>query len=304
MDCCRKTIIMNQQDGLREFVAVVEQAGFSAAARKLKVSTSFVSRQVSQLEDRLNVRLLQRTTRTVNLTEMGKVYYERSREILDQLEALDSEMADLQDKPKGLVRITAAGEYAERFVAPVIAKFVTKYPDVSIEFESNMQVVDIIEAGFDIAIRASALTDSSLIARKIEPRRIMVCASPSYLNQHGRPKKPEDLRTHNCLLFPDMPWRFKYPDRVQEIKVRGNWISNNGRVLVAAAREGHGLVRFSEYYIEDYIQSGELELVLEDYEVDDVATWVIYPNRLHLPTRVRYLVEYLLEELPGKTEVK
>jgi DNA-binding transcriptional LysR family regulator len=295
---------MITNEGLREFVSVVEHGGFTSAAKALNVSTSFVSRQVTQLEKRLDIRLLQRTTRTVRLTEMGKVYYERSREILDQLEALDSEMADLQEKPKGLVRITAAGEYAERYVAPAVARFVTKYPDVSVELEANMQVVDIVEEGFDIAIRASALSDSSLVARKIEQRRIMVCASPEYLNKHGRPKKPEDLRTHNCLLFPEMPWRFKYSDRIQEIKVRGNWSSNNGRVLLAAAREGHGLVRFSEYYIEEYLKTCELELVLEEFEVDDVATWIIYPNRHQLPTRVRFLVEYLLEELPGKTLVK
>lgn len=291
------------QEGLREFVAVVEQGGFTAAARQLNVSTSFVSRQVTRLEARLDVRLLQRTTRKVHLTEMGQVYYERSREILNQLEALESEMADLQEKPRGLVSITAAGEYAERFVAPLVAEFVVRYPEVSVELAASMHVVDIIEEGFDIAIRMSSLTDSSLIARKVEQRRIMVCASPSYLKVHGRPKTPEDLRTHNCLVFPDMPWRFKYPDRIQEIKVRGTWNSNNGRVLVAAARQGIGVVRFSEYYLEALLDSGELEIVLQDYEVDDAATWIIYPNRRHLPTRVRYLVEFLLDKLPGKTEV-
>jgi len=289
------------QEGVREFVFVVEQGGFTAAAKQLNVSTSFISRQVNQLEDRLDVRLLQRTTRTVRLTEMGKVYYERSREILDQLEALDSEMSDLQEKPKGLVRITAAGEYAERYVAPVVAEFVTKYPDVSIELEASMKVVDIVEEGFDIAIRMTTLDDSSLIARKVEPRQIKVCASPSYLEKHGRPKKPEDLRTHNCLVFPGMPWRFKYPDRIQEVKVRGSWKSNNGRVLVTAAKQGIGLIRFSEYYVDEFIALGELEEVLQDYEVEDTATWIIYPNRRHLPTRVRYLVEYLLESLPGRT---
>ena len=289
------------QDGLHEFVAVVEQGGFTAAARQLNVSTSFVSRQVTRLEDRLDVRLLQRTTRKVHMTEMGQVYYERSREILNQLESLESEMADLQEKPKGLVRITAGGEYAERFVAPVVAEFVAKYPEVSVDLEASMEVVDIIEEGFDIAIRMSSLTDSSLIARKVEQRRIMVCASPSYLNEHGRPKTPEDLRTHNCLMFPGMPWRFKYPDRIQEVKVRGTWSSNNGRVLVAAARQGIGLVRFSEYYLDLLLQGGELEAVLEDYEIEDAATWIIYPNRRHLPTRVRYLVEFLLDKLPGKT---
>jgi len=289
------------QEGLREFVYVVEQGGFTAAAKQLNVSTSFISRQVNQLENRLDVRLLQRTTRTVRLTEMGKVYYERSREILDQLEALDSEMSDLQEKPKGLVRITAAGEYAERYVAPIVAEFVNKYPDVSVELEASMNVVDIIEEGFDIAIRMTALADSSLVARKVEARQIKVCASPSYLDKYGRPQKPEDLRTHNCLVFPEMPWRFKYPDRIQEIKVRGSWKSNNGRVLVTAAKQGIGLIRFSEYYVDELIKSGELEVVLQDYEIDDAATWVIYPNRRHLPTRVRYLVEYLLESLPGRT---
>jgi DNA-binding transcriptional LysR family regulator len=289
------------QEGLREFVSVVEQGGFTAAGRQLNVSTSFVSRQVMRLEDRLHVRLLQRTTRKVHLTEMGQVYYERSREILDQLESLESEMADLQEKPKGLVRITAAGEYAERFVAPAVAKFVAKYPEVSVDLDVTMRVIDIIDEGFDIAIRMSALTDSSLIARKVEQRRVMVCASPGYLKEHGRPKTPEDLRTHNCLVFPEMHWRFKYPDRIQEVKVRGSWTSSNGRVLVAAAKQGIGLVRFSEYYLEEYLKKGELEVVLQDYEVTDAATWIIYPNRRHLPTRVRYLVEFLLDELPGKT---
>lgn len=290
------------QEGLREFVAVVEQGGFTAAGKQLNVSTSFVSRQVTRLEDRLDVRLLQRTTRKVHLTEMGQVYYERSREILDQLESLESEMADLQEKPKGLVRITAAGEYAERFVAPAVAIFVAKYPEVSVEIDATMRVIDIIDEGFDIAIRMSSLSDSSLIARKVEQRRIMVCASPSYLKEHGRPKTPEDLRTHNCLVFPEMQWRFKYPDRIQEVKVRGSWTSSNGRVLVAAAKQGIGLVRFSEYYLEEYMKTGELEVVLQNYEVTDAATWIIYPNRRHLPTRVRYLVEFLLDELPGKTK--
>ncbi len=289
------------QEGLREFVAVVEQGGFTAAANQLHVSTSYVSRQVTRLEQRLDVRLLQRTTRKVRLTEMGQVYYERSREILDQLQALESEMADLQEKPRGLVRMTAAGEYAEQFVAPAVAEFVTMYPEVSIELDSSMHVVDIVEQGFDIAVRMSALSDSSLIARKVEPRRLMVCASPSYLQQHGRPNSPDDLRSHNCLVFPDMAWRFKFPDSIREVKVRGTWISNNGRALVAAASRGLGIVRLSDYYFSRALETGELEIILAQYEVDDAATWIIYPNRQHIPTRVRYLIEFLLENLPGKT---
>ena len=285
------------QTGLREFVAVVEHGGFTAAANALDVSTSFVSRQVMRLEDRLDTRLLHRTTRTVRLSEMGRIYYERSREILDQLAALESDMADLQQHPKGRVRITAPGFYAERYVAPVLIEFAAKYPEVTIELDSRMQLVDIVEEGYDLAIRMSAPADSSLVARKVAARRMMVCASPAYLGRHGRPKNPEELRGHNCLALLDMPWRFTYPDAIRTVKVRGGLTSDNGRALVAAAVAGIGLVRFADYYMRKEISNSELEPVLEKFEVQDAATWIMYPDRHHLPTRVRYLIDFLVERL-------
>lgn len=288
---------MIDQLGLREFVAVVENGGFTAAADVLKVSASFVSRQVKRLEDRLNIRLLHRTTRTVRLTDMGRIYYERSREILDQLEALESDMADLQQRPKGLVRMTAPGLYAERYVAPAVAEFTVKYPEVSIELDTRMQIVDIVAEGYDLAMRMSALADSSLIARKVAPRRVMVCASPAYLARYGRPKEPDDLRSHNCLTLPDMPWRFSYSDAIRVVKVRGSWKSDNGRALVAAAVRNMGVVRFARYYMDEELSRGELVAVLEDYEVRDTATWIVYPERQHLPTRVRFLIDFLVERL-------
>ncbi len=285
------------QKGLREFVAVVEQGGFTAAADALDVSASFVSRRVKRLEQQLGTRLLHRTTRTVRLTEMGRIYYERSREILDRLEALESDMADLQQRPKGLVRMTAPGLYAERYVAPAVAEFTVKYPEVSIELDTRMRVVDIVAEGYDLAIRMSALADSNLVARKLVPRRVMVCASPAYLAGNGRPKDPDDLRSHNCLALPDMPWRFAYPDAIRVVKVRGSWISNNGRALVEAAALGIGLVRLADYYMDKELERGALEVVLEDFEVEDAATWIIYPDRHHLPTRVRFLIDFLAERL-------
>lgn len=288
---------MHEYDGLREFTAVVEHGGFTAAAGALKVSASFVSRQVRRLEDKLDTRLLHRTTRAVRLTEMGRVYYERSREILDQLEALDSDMADLQERPKGLVRVTAPGLYAQRYLAPALAEFTTKYPEVSIELDTRMGLVDIVAEGFDLAVRMSSLADSSLIARKVTKRRIVVCASPDYLAQHGRPKKPDDLRTHNCLTLLDMPWRFAYPDENRVVKVRGSWKSDNGQALVQAAVKGVGIVRFTSYYVDQELARGELVAVLEDFEVQDAATWIIYPDRHHLPTRVRFLIDFLAERL-------
>jgi len=288
---------MIDQGGLREFVAVVEHGGFTAAAATLDVSTSFVSRQVKRLENRLDTRLLHRTTRAVRLTEMGRVYYERSCEILDRLEALESDMADLQERPKGLVRITAPGLYAQRHVAPALAEFTAKYPDVSIELDTRMGLVDIVAEGFDLAVRMSALADSSLIARKVAPRRVLVCGSPTYFAQHGKPKEPDDLRAHNCLTLPDMPWRFAYPDAIRVVKVRGSWTSDNGRALVEAALRGIGLVRFAAYYVDEELLRGVLVTVLEEFEVQDAATWIIYPDRHHLPTRVRYLIDFLAERL-------
>ncbi len=288
---------MLPEAGLREFVAVVERGSFTAAADALDVSTSFVSRRVSRLEERLDTRLLHRTTRAVRLTDMGRIYYERSREILDRLEALESDMADLREQPKGLVRMTAAGFYAERFVAPLVAEFTSRYPEVSIELDTRMRVVDIVAEGYDIAVRMSALSDSSLVARKVADRRMIVCASPEYLARRGRPKIPDELRSHNCLVLPNMPWRFAYPDAIHTMKVRGSWKSDNAAALVAATVRGMGLVRLADYYLGPQVSRGELEPVLEDYEVHDTATWIVYPDRHHLPTRVRFLIDFLVERL-------
>jgi DNA-binding transcriptional LysR family regulator len=288
---------MADQSGLREFVAVIEHGSFTAAADALNVSTSFVSREVKRLEKRLNARLLHRTTRKSTLTEVGKIFYARGLEIRDMLDALESEVADMQGQLVGHIRITAPGLYADRYVAPAVAEFTDQYPEVSIELDTGMQVVDIIADGYDLAVRMSALEDSSLVARKVAPRRIMVCASPGYLIRNGRPKEPEELSSHRCLTFPDMPWRFLYPDGVRSLKVRGPWVSDNGRALVAAAERGLGLIHMTDYYMAAQLRRGELELVLEDYEVQDAATWLVYPARDQLPTRVRFLIDFLAERL-------
>jgi DNA-binding transcriptional LysR family regulator len=288
--------------GLKEFVAVVENGGFTAAANALDVSTSFVSRQVVRLEDRLDTRLLHRTTRAVRLTDMGRIYYERSREILDDLAVLESDIADLQEHPKGHVRITAPGYYAQRFVAPVLIDFMSRYHEVSIELDTSMRLVDLVADGYDLAVRMSPPTDSSLVARKVAPRRMIVCASPLYWAKHGTPKDPDELREHNCLSLPQIHWRFSYPDRIRNVKVRGTLKSDNGRMLVAAAVKGIGVVRFTDYYVRSEISSGELEPVLENFEVQDAATWIVYADRHHMPTRVRLLIDFLVEQLQAMEE--
>lgn len=289
---------MFDRGGLREFVAVVENGSFTAAADVLDVSTSFVSREIKRLEERLNVRLLHRSTRSIKLTDMGGIYYERAREIHQRIEALESEIADLQELPKGHIRLTAAGLFAERYVAPAVAEFILKYPEVSIELDTRMEEVDIIAQGFDLAVRLhGTLPDSTLIARKVAPRRVLVCASPAYLARKGRPKTPEDLLSHNCLRLTRMPWKFKYPDGIRSLKVGGTWVCDNGRTLVKSAVLGVGLIRLAEYYVEDEVGRGELEVVLEEYEVGDVYTWIVYPEREHMPTRVKFLIDFLSERL-------
>lgn len=276
---------------------MVEHGSFTAAADALGVSTSFVSRQVRQLEQRLRARLLHRTTRSVTLTELGRVYYDGAREILDQLLRLESEMADLQERPKGLVRVTAAGLYAEEFVAPALAEFTTRYPDVQVELDTSMHVVDMVEQGFDLAVRMSALDDSTLVARKVRNRRLIVAGSPDYFSRHPKPGSPDDLRQHNCLRIGTMAWRFAYADGIVNIPVRGSWRSDSGRALVNAAIAGIGLVRATDYYLEPAFKQGLLEPVLEAFEPPDAATWLLYPDRHYLPTRVRFLVDHLAQTL-------
>lgn len=288
---------MADQSGLREFMAVVEHGSFTMAAEALNVSTSFVSREVKRLEERLNTRLLHRTTRSLQLTDMGETYHARGLEINQMLDSLESDMAELQHRPKGNIRITAAGLYADRYVAPALAEFTIKYPDISIELNTSMSIVDIVDGGFDLAVRMGALEDSSLVARKVAPRRVMVCASPGYLNKHGHPKTPDELKNHNCLCFPDMAWRFQLADNVQTIKVEGSWSCDNGRALVAAATRGMGLVRMTDYYMIDSLRRGELVPVLEKYEVNDAATWIVFPTHQQMPTRIRILIDFLAERL-------
>jgi len=290
--------------GIQEFVCVVELGSFTAAADAMHVSTSFVSRQIKRLEERLQARLLHRTTRAIRPTEMGRVFFERSREILDGLKVLEDDMADLQHHPRGLIRVTAAGVYAERFVAPAVADFVRKYSEVSVRLDAQSRIVDIVAEGYDLAVRMSSLQDSSLIARKVAPRRVLVCASPYYLAKSGWPRRPEDLRSHNCLCLPGMPWRFENGGRVETVGVSGSWASNNGRALVAAAVRGIGLIRLSDYYVDDELRRGELVPVLEEFEVSDAATWLMYSSRLHLPTRTRLLIDHLAVVLAGTPALK
>ena len=288
---------MTVWDGIAEFVAVVEAESFSAAAQRLGVSTSHVSRRIAALEASLGIRLLARSTRKVRMTDAGAEYYRRCSELVAGLEEANQAVIGESTEIVGRIRVTAAGAFAEQYVAPVLADFARLHPKVSIEMDFTSRTVDLIEEGFDFAIRYGVLEDSSLIVRKLANRQIMACASPEYLQQQGTPAEPEELRDHACLISNSKRWRFQYPDGLRNISVSGPWSSNNGSALAAAAVRALGIVYLPRVNLAAELDAGRLVPILEDYWDKERNTWIVYPHRRHLPLRVKKAIDFLLEAL-------
>src|SRR5450631_1082456 len=220
---------MNHWEGIDEFVQVVKSGGFAAAARDLGVSKAHISKQVMRLEDRLGVRLLQRTTRRQALTEAGLKFYERCVEMVGEMEALKSSLAQVQMEPRGKIRISVAAAFAEEFIAPAVAEFAVRYPEIEVDLNFDQHIVDLVREGFDLAIRYGPLAESTLVARRIARRRLHVCASPEYLLRRGIPARIDDLRSHECLVGTSDHWLFLGEEGIRRVRIAGRWRSNNGR---------------------------------------------------------------------------
>ncbi|MBR9913141.1 MAG: LysR family transcriptional regulator [Gammaproteobacteria bacterium] len=288
---------MSRWDATEIFVTVVNEGSFSAASRRLGLSKSHASRQVSQLENRLGVQLLQRTTRKLALTETGQAYYQRCSDIVNQLNEVELAVIDQQEKPRGNLRLTVAGAFGERYVAPAAAIFMQQHPELSIELDFTNRNVDLVAEGYDLAIRAGVLKDSSLIARRIANRQLITCASRDYFDRYGFPEDLRALKAHNCLVGSLPTWRFRDESGQHlDIKVEGNWHSNNGHALLAAARKGLGLVQLPEFYVYADINAGRLQTTLESFQATDTAVWAIYPSNRHLSPKVRMFVEHLVSQ--------
>lgn len=294
---------MNIWDGIEEFVTVSNDGTFSGAARKLGVSTSFVSRQINTLEAKLGVQLLKRTTRKLNFTEEGELYYKHCNELLKGLENANEALARGKTAIGGLIRISASGTFAEKELSGVIAKFINKYPDVNVFINFDQKEIDFIEKPFDLEIRYGILKDSTLRSRKLSDRRLSICASPSYLEKYGTPKAPHDLKAHSCLLGNNNRWRLQFPEGVREISVKGCWKSNSAFSLIEAASQSLGLIYIPDYYTKEKQASGELVSVLNDYVVKDHATWLVYPNMQHLPIRIRLLIDFMTEHFNSQCTI-
>jgi DNA-binding transcriptional LysR family regulator len=288
---------MDRLTSLTAFVRVVDSGGFSAAGRRLNMSTTTVSNHVQSLEDRLGVRLLHRTTRKVSLTEVGKAYYERCTQILADLEQADDIAGALQSTPRGTLRIYT-GTHIVPFIAPVVAEFLAAYPDVKVDLSMGERSIDLIDEGFDIAVRLTPLPDSSLIVRSLATWRHVLCCSPAYLEKHGPVRKLSELADHNCVrhvLYPFDDWHFT--DRTgapASVKVSGNLISNSGDTLRMAALHGIGILLAPGFLIANDLESGRLVRLLPEYRPVELAMNAVYPHRHHLSAKVRSFIDLLV----------
>lgn len=289
---------MHKWEGVEAFVSVVQHMSFSRAAEELGVSRSQVSKQVAALESRLGAQLLVRTTRKLSVTEVGQAFYLRCQEIVTHLGEAEEAVRDLQERPRGRLRMTVAGAFAEMFLAPAAATFMQRHPGITVEMNFSNRLVDLISEGFDLAIRAGTLQDSTLIARRVSSRRLVTCAAPSYIERYGEPGSPHELINHNCLVGTLSNWRFREGQKNFDVSVHGNWRSNNGRALVSAARQGLGLVQLPDFYVSAEVNEGTLVPVLQQCNPTDTAVWAVYPHNRHLSARVRLFVDYLAEILP------
>lgn len=290
---------MDRLTGLTVFAQVAESGGFSAAARRLNMSTTMVSNYVQALENRLGARLLNRTTRQVNLTEVGRVYYERSRRILTDLEEADSAASLLQSTVRGTLRLYV-GVHIVPFLAPVVVEFLERHPEASIDVNTGERIVDMVEEGFDLAIRSIQPPDASLIVRRLADWHHILCCAPSYLEKHGVPKQLEDLAHHNCLRFSlyafGNEWHFTGPDNAQmSVKISGNLVTNNAAILRATALAGQGIIMAPTFIGGEDLRAGHLVRLLPDHRAVDFAINATYPTRHHLSSKVRAFLDLAAE---------
>ena len=286
-----------QWDGISEFVYVAENESFTLASKKMAISTAQVSRQVSALEKRLNIKLFYRTTRKVSLTEEGRIFYQHCRSVLDGLDAAERAITNLQSKPQGKIKLTAPVAYGEKQILPLVNNFIKKYSDVEVSAYLSNQQVDLVEDGYDLAIRLGKLSDSTMMAKKLGKRTNYVCASPDYLAKHGIPHSISELNKHSCLLGTLDYWNFRESGREKSVRVTGRLRYNNGYSLTDAALKGLGIVQLPDYYVEEQIKSGELVTLLDNYRAPDEGIWAVYPQNRHLSPKIRLLVDYLAEQL-------
>ena len=288
---------MNRLLEMEVFIKVVDSGSISAAAERMDVVKSAVSKRLNDLESRLGVVLLNRTTRRMSLTDAGREFYVRSQEILNSVEDAESSLSDIQENLSGRIRLAVPLSFGLEHIGPALHDFMQQHPDLMIDVDFNDGQVDLVDEGFDLGIRIAKLSDSSLVARPLTSIRRVVCASPGYWVEHGRPETPEQLKNHIGLrysLTKNRSWPFIRPDGTRgSVIVPTRSSANNGLFLSQAAANGAGVVCMPVFIVYQLIESGALEPVLLDYQWADLKAWAVYPDARYLPHRVRALIDFL-----------
>ncbi|WP_127143150.1 LysR family transcriptional regulator [Pelagibacterium montanilacus] len=284
---------------IRAFVQVHDAGGFSAAARIHGRSKALLSKYVTDLEDYLGVRLMNRTTRKLGLTEAGEAYYREVSQILNQLDDLDATITEQTAAPRGILKVSAPRNFGESTLAEPLFAFVCEHPDVTLDLRLEDRMVDLVDEGYDVALRISEMSDSSLIARKIAETSVHICASPQVIKAHGVPKTPEALRGLPCIIDTNMSgqanWRFIEEGRTLSVHVDGPVRVNSPMAVATAARQGLGFALLPSFLCESAIESGELVPVLAEYLPQRPLLQAVYPHRRHLSGKVRALIDFLVE---------
>lgn len=279
------------------FVEVVEAGSFTAASEKKGLSRAAVSKHVMQLEAHLGARLLNRSTRQLSLTEIGRLYYERCKSILADIEEAENCASEASANPRGQLSVNAPMSFGVLHLGPAIAAYCKRFPLVQISLDLNDRFIDVVAEGFDVVIRIAQLRDSSLIARKIAPCRRVLCASPDYLNTYGMPKVPQDLTLHRCLCYTNHSneniWILNGPQGTETVRINGPVNANNGEILKSAAIEGLGIALEPTFIVGPDIRAGRLRIVLPDYQVPEITVNAVYPSRRYLSAKVRTFVVFL-----------
>lgn len=296
---------MDRFADMQMLVSVVEAGSISAAAERLNLAKSAVSRRLAELEARLGVSLIHRTTRRLNLTDSGRAYYARCVAILADVEEAESAVSQAHGALRGTLKVALPLAFGLLHLALLIQAFMTEHPDVRFELDFNDRQIDLMQEGFDLAIRIATLADSSLIARRLAPIRHVVCASPDYLTRHGTPQSAADLGQHVCLAYSNVrdpgPWNFRGPDGESgQVRVPVRLAASSGEFLMRAAIAGEGLVQLPSFYVHEALRTRQLLPLLTDHVWPELAAYAVYPPTRHLSSRVRAFIDFLADRLAGE----
>lgn len=293
---------MDKFERMRAFTRVIEAGGFAAAARQMGLSRSAVNKLVINLEDDLGVQLLHRTTRQVVPTDMGRAFYDRCVAILADLEEAELAVTRLQQEPRGQLRVNGPMSFGTLYLAPIVADFIARYPDLHVELSLNDRFIDPIDEGFDVTVRiANPPQSPSLIAHRLAPCPLVICAAPTYLQAHGQPTHPQDLKHHACLHYGHIAqayaWTLIGPDGCHQVNIQGPLCCNNGEVLRQAALRGLGVTMLPNFIVGDDLHQGQLQPLLTAYAPPAIAIYALYPVNRHLSTKVTLFTEFLQTRL-------